>query len=94
MKVLNIGAGGFIGAHLTQRLLSRGHTVVGVDTHTDKVAEFVKSKELEGEIVKGKFINNVTVTAPAEKLAKAVSTKGAKAFIDKDCEIRFKRAEE
>ncbi len=40
MHILNLGAGGFIGAHLTQRLLAEGHTVVGVDTHTDKITEF------------------------------------------------------
>jgi UDP-apiose/xylose synthase len=41
MRILNLGAGGFIGAHLTQRLLDRGHTVVGVDTHDDKLAELL-----------------------------------------------------
>ncbi len=40
-KILNFGAGGFIGAHLTQRLLSEGHKVIGVDTHTDKIKEFL-----------------------------------------------------
>ena len=40
MRVLNLGAGGFIGSHLTGRLLDRGHTVVCVDTHSDKLAEF------------------------------------------------------
>jgi UDP-apiose/xylose synthase len=39
MRILTLGAGGFIGSHLTQRLLERGHTVVGVDTHKDKLAE-------------------------------------------------------
>jgi nucleoside-diphosphate-sugar epimerase len=41
MRILNLGAGGFIGAHLTQRLLDRGHTVVGVDTHDDKLLELL-----------------------------------------------------
>lgn len=41
MKVLNLGAGGFIGAHLTERLLALGHDVVAVDYHTDKVEEFL-----------------------------------------------------
>lgn len=40
-KILTFGAGGFIGAHLTQRLLFDGHTVVGVDTHSDKIEEFL-----------------------------------------------------
>ncbi len=39
MKILNLGAGGFIGSHLTEYLLAAGHVVVGVDTHTDKVED-------------------------------------------------------
>lgn len=41
MRILSLGAGGFIGSHLTQRLLERGHIVVGVDTHKDKLVEFL-----------------------------------------------------
>lgn len=37
LKILVLGAGGFIGAHLTERLLRERHTVVGVDTHDDKL---------------------------------------------------------
>lgn len=46
LKILNLGAGGFIGAHLTQRLLSEGHVVVAVDTHADKVGEFLDHEHL------------------------------------------------
>src|SRR5580658_2573697 len=31
MRVLITGAAGFLGSHLTDRLLSEGHTVIGVD---------------------------------------------------------------
>jgi UDP-apiose/xylose synthase len=41
VKILNLGAGGFIGAHLTGRLLAEGHSVTAVDTHADKVVEFL-----------------------------------------------------
>ncbi len=46
MKILSLGAGGFIGSHLTQRLLAEGHHVTGVDLWTDKVAEFLDHPRL------------------------------------------------
>jgi UDP-apiose/xylose synthase len=39
MKVLSLGAGGFIGSHLTRRLLAEGHQVVGVDIYDDKLQD-------------------------------------------------------
>ena len=39
--ILSLGAGGFIGAHLTERLLADGYRVTAVDTHTDKVRELL-----------------------------------------------------
>src|SRR5664280_838896 len=39
MKILTLGAAGFIGSHLTWRLLQEGHAVVAVDLTSDKVAE-------------------------------------------------------
>ena len=41
MKVLNLGAGGFIGVHLTERLLEDGHRVTGIDVHTDKISDLL-----------------------------------------------------
>ena len=41
MKILNLGAGGFIGAHLTKRLLDEGHKVVAVDVSGDKLEELL-----------------------------------------------------
>ncbi len=47
MKILCLGAGGFIGSHLTQRLLKEGHDVTGVDTHDDKIKEFSSDAKFE-----------------------------------------------
>ena len=38
LRILCLGAGGFIGSHLTERLLADGHAVTGLDTHDDKLA--------------------------------------------------------
>lgn len=40
MNVLVLGAGGFIGSHLTDRLLREGHDVFAIDIYDDKIAEF------------------------------------------------------
>ena len=46
MKILTLGAGGFIGSHLTQRLLAEGHAVTAVDLETDKVREYLQHPNL------------------------------------------------
>ncbi|MFC1853690.1 bifunctional UDP-4-keto-pentose/UDP-xylose synthase [candidate division CSSED10-310 bacterium] len=45
MKILNFGCAGFIGAHLTHRLLAEGHTVIGIDTHHDKIKELLDDEQ-------------------------------------------------
>lgn len=45
MKALVTGAGGFIGSHLCDRLLSDGHEVVGVDNFSTGRREFLKSAQ-------------------------------------------------
>lgn len=42
MNILCLGAGGFIGSHLTHRLLAEGHAVTAVDLYSEKVAEFLE----------------------------------------------------
>ena len=46
MNILSLGAGGFIGSHLTHRLLSEGHTVTAVDVETEKVTEYLDHPRL------------------------------------------------
>src|SRR5512140_84627 len=41
-NVLSLGAGGFIGAHLTERLLDLGHEVTAVDIHSDKIRDLLE----------------------------------------------------
>lgn len=46
MQVLVTGCAGFIGSHLAEALLARGHTVVGVDCFTDYYSRQVKEENL------------------------------------------------
>ena len=46
MQVLVTGAAGFIGAALTQRLLARGDTVIGIDSHNDYYDPALKEARL------------------------------------------------
>ena len=47
MRALVTGCAGFIGSHLTQRLLEQGTSVVGVDSFTNYYARESK-KEISG----------------------------------------------
>ena len=47
MQILNLGAGGFIGSHLTHRLLAEGHSVTAVDLWTDKVSDLLDHPRLK-----------------------------------------------
>ncbi|MFN0151000.1 MAG: NAD-dependent epimerase/dehydratase family protein [bacterium] len=42
------GAAGFIGSHLCEALIARGHHVVGVDSFSDTYARSIKSANLDG----------------------------------------------
>ena len=46
MRILALGAAGFIGSHLTHRLLTEGHKVTAVDLETDKVTDFIDHPNL------------------------------------------------
>lgn len=46
MKILSLGAGGFIGSHLTHRLLQEGHMVTAVDLETEKVTDCLEHPNL------------------------------------------------
>ena len=46
MRILALGAAGFIGSHLTHRLLTEGHQVTAVDVESDKVTDFIDHPNL------------------------------------------------
>ena len=47
MKAVVTGAAGFIGSHLSERLLADGHEVVGIDSFTDYYRRAQKEQNLE-----------------------------------------------
>ena len=48
MKVLITGCAGFIGSHLTDRLLAEGYEVVGIDNFNDYYSPAIKEKNISG----------------------------------------------
>ncbi|CAN5650795.1 NAD-dependent epimerase/dehydratase family protein [soil metagenome] len=48
MRIVVTGAAGFIGSHLSERLVADGHDVVGVDCFTDYYGRADKEANLEG----------------------------------------------
>jgi UDP-glucose 4-epimerase len=48
MKSLVTGCAGFIGSHLTERLLREGHVVVGIDCFTNYYARTIKEANMKG----------------------------------------------
>src|ERR1700730_4522514 len=46
MKILSLGAAGFIGSHLTHRLLKEGHHVTALDLDVEKVEDCLEHPNL------------------------------------------------
>ena len=68
MKLLITGAAGFIGSHLTERLLDAGHNVVGLDNFDDFYAPKIKQKNIahclknkKFQLIKGDIRDSETV---------------------------------
>ncbi len=55
MHCLVTGAAGFIGSHLAEKLVEKGHQVVGIDSFTDYYPRAVKASNLSGLRKKANF---------------------------------------
>jgi len=49
------GAAGFIGSHLTRRLIREGHTVIGIDSFTDYYPRWIKEENAHSLLKEKKF---------------------------------------
>lgn len=70
MNILVTGAAGFIGSHLSERLIDLGHTVRGVDCMTDFYARILK--ELNVEALKKKGVLLLPLDLAEDELSAAV----------------------
>lgn len=55
MKSLVTGAAGFIGSHLSERLIKDGHNVVGIDCFIDYYPRAIKEKNIESLLTSSNF---------------------------------------
>ena len=55
MKALVTGCAGFIGSHLTERLLRKGYEVIGIDCFTDYYAREIKERNIENALNEKNF---------------------------------------
>jgi dTDP-glucose 4,6-dehydratase len=66
-RVVITGAAGFIGSHLTEALLERGHSVVGIDNLlTGDLANIAHLRDREFEFIRHDVTNYIDVPGPVD----------------------------
>ena len=70
MNILVTGAAGFIGSHLTERLVTLGHSVQGLDCMTDYYARALK--ELNADAIRNKGVEFLPLDLATDDLTLAV----------------------
>lgn len=70
MKILVTGAAGFIGSHLSERLIDLGHTVIGLDCFTPYYYKGLK--ELNSKDIQKKGVELLTLDLVTDNLTSAI----------------------
>jgi len=68
MKIIVTGSSGFIGSALTIKLLSAGHTVLGLDNHNDYYDISLKEARLSRNMAFDKFTHSLLDISSSEKI--------------------------
>ncbi len=71
MKILVTGAAGFIGSHLSEKLVELGHTVVGIDAFTDYYPVILK--EQNAKLLESKGVTIHRINLAEDDLTEAVA---------------------
>ena len=78
MKILITGGAGFIGSHLTDRLLSEGHIVMVMDNYSTGTSTNIANSEnlhlVKGTIADTKFVNKSFKDFKPEKVVHAAAS--------------------
>ena len=78
MKILITGGAGFIGSHLTDRLLSEGHIVMVMDNYSTGTSTNIANSEnlhlVKGTIADTKFVNKSFKDFRPEKVVHAAAS--------------------
>jgi len=79
-KILVLGAGGFIGSHLVQRLKNEGNYVIGVDLKTPEYIESLADEFLIGDLREFEFVSKI-ISEGIDELYQLAADMGGAGYI-------------
>lgn len=95
MKIVVLGAGGFIGSHLVKRLKKEGHFVIGADLNHPEFSRSDADKFLIGDLRKHDFVEKV-IEENVDELYQLAADMGGAGYIftgDHDADVMHNSAQ-